>query len=198
QTSRMEKLNKYFRDIFDLNEQDKNFLVFSPDESESNLMQPIFEETGRALNLEIRKQDEYISEHGRILEILSENTLQSWTTGYLLTGRHGVFVSYEAFFNIINSQIDQFIKFFQQTMQINWRRKIPSMNFVATSTGWRQEHNGFTHQNPSLINSLLIKNADFISIYLPADVNTMLVSMENSFDRPDSVNLIIADKRNLP
>ncbi len=196
--SRMKKLSIYLRDVFKLNKESKNFRLFSPDESESNMLETIFEETGRAYSWPLRQWDENMNPNGRMMEILSENVLQAWMQGYNLTGRHGLFISYEAFFNIISSQIDQYIKYLKQWQEFSWRPKLPSMNYLATSTIWRQEHNGFTHQNPSLISNLLTKQFKFVNVYFPADVNTLLVTMEDCLKRKNCVNLIIADKRELP
>jgi xylulose-5-phosphate/fructose-6-phosphate phosphoketolase len=196
--SRMIEASQYFRDIFDLNIDNKNFRIFSPDESESNLMDVIFQETGRAFNRKLREHDENYSENGRIMEILSENVLQAWMQGYNLTGRHGVLISYEAFLGIITSQIDQYLKYLKQTLEFTWRKPLPSMNYIATSTLWRQEHNGFTHQNPTLINSLLVKQTENINIYFPTDANSLLAVLERCFKDRNKVNLIVACKRELP
>ena len=196
---KMEQVSIYLRDVFRLNRENRNFRLYSPDESESNMLEPIFEETGRVYEWPIRKDiDTYMYKEGRIMELLSENVLQEWMQGYNLTGRYGIYISYEAFLNIISSQIDQYIKYLKQWMKITWRPSLPSMNYLATSTLWRQEHNGFTHQNPSLISTLMVKQSGFVSIYFPADANTLLYTMQDSFQRKNCVNFIVAGKRNMP
>jgi xylulose-5-phosphate/fructose-6-phosphate phosphoketolase len=175
-----------------------NFRIFSPDESESNFLEKIFESTEKVYQWPVREWDKDITNHGHFMEILSEQTLMSWMQGYILSGRHGVLVSYEAFLSIIASQIDQYIKFIRQAQDFEWRAKVPSMNFIATSSVWRQDHNGFTHQNPILINTLLAKHVDFVNVFFPCDVNTMLVSMEKCFSSLSTVNLIISGKTLMP
>jgi xylulose-5-phosphate/fructose-6-phosphate phosphoketolase len=174
------------------------FRIFSPDESESNFLEAIFNSTDKVYQWPVREWDKDIDHKGHFMEILSEQTLQSWMQGYILTGRHGVFISYEAFFSIIASQIDQYIKFIRQAQDFAWRSKVPSMNYIATSSVWRQDHNGFTHQNPILINTLLSKHVDFVNVYFPCDVNTMLVIMEEAFQSLSHINLIIAGKTQMP
>ena len=175
-----------------------NFRIFSPDESESNFLEKIFESTEKIYQWPVREWDKDITNHGHFMEILSEQTLMSWMQGYILSGRHGVLVSYEAFLSIIASQIDQYIKFIRQSKDFAWRANVPSLNFIATSSVWRQDHNGFTHQNPILINTLLAKHVDFVNVFFPCDVNTMLVSMEKCFSSLSTVNLIISGKTLMP
>jgi len=196
--SRMKELGEYLRDVFMLNEKNSNFRLFSPDESESNMLEGLYDATERRYLRPVRAHDEHYSFHGRIMELLSEHVLTEWMQGYLLTGRHGLLISYEAFLGIVTSQIDQFLKYLKQCSRINWRAPISSMNFIATSTAWRQDHNGFSHQNPSLINTLLSKPTDFVRIYFPSDVNTLLASMHQSLQSKDVVNLTVACKRELP
>ncbi len=196
--SRMEEISKYIKSIFDKNEKLNNFRVFSPDESESNMMEDIFSETGRILNRKVSEWTTGFSDNGRIMEILSENVLQSWLEGYVKTGRNGIFVSYEAFLGIVTSQIDQYLKYLKQCSHFLWRKEIPSLNYISTSTGWRQDHNGFSHQNPALINSMISRPADYAHVYFPADVNIFLATLEESLNSKNAVNLIIADKRELP
>lgn len=195
---RMEYLAEFLRDIFLENYPVNNFRIFSPDETESNVLSVLFTATDRIYTWTLRKHDKYFSDEGNIMEILSENVLQGWLTGYLLSGRHGILISYEAFLNVISSQIDQFIKFLNHSEKVFWRNKIPSLNLVATSTLWRQEHNGFTHQNPTLINSLLTKYNKNVKIYFPSDVNTMLVTLYKCLNSTNGVNLIIVGKRDMP
>ncbi len=194
--SNMEQLSSYIKDV--MNSNNDSFRIFSPDESESNQLEEMYIASERQYIWPTRKWDDYISKEGQIMEILSETVLQEWMQGYILTGRHGILISYEAFLNIISSQIDQYIKYLKQAMEIKWRKPLASMNYIATSDLWRQEHNGFTHQNPSLINSLLVKQADFVSIYFPSDANTLYVTMDECLRRTNCVNLIVAPKRATP
>jgi len=194
--SNMKEFSEYIRDVFDNNPE--SFRIFSPDESESNLMKTLYQETGRMYNREFREWDDNINSDGKIMEILSENVLQAWMEGYIKTGRNGILVSYEAFLPIITSQIDQYLKYLKQHKEVSWRTELPSLNYIATSTGWRQDHNGFTHQNPGLIHTLMARQRDEVSVYLPADSNIMLASIKDCLDRADSLNLLVAGKRDLP
>ncbi|MCA9381566.1 phosphoketolase family protein [Candidatus Dojkabacteria bacterium] len=196
--SSMQHMGEYFKQLLSNPKNSSNFRIFSPDESESNKLGKIFDVTSRQYVWPVRNCDECILPDGKVMEILSEHVLQEWMQGYTLTGRHGILISYEAFLGIVTTMIDQFIKYLKSSQDIPWRSPLPSLNYVATSTGWRQDHNGFSHQNPSLINTLLSKHADFVSIYFPADVNTLLASMDDCFNRVDNVNLIVSGKRELP
>jgi xylulose-5-phosphate/fructose-6-phosphate phosphoketolase len=196
--SSMKHMGQYFEQVFRLNDDKNNFRLFSPDESESNKLGEIFDITQRMYTWPSRERDAHISDTGRVMEILSEHVLQEWLQGYVLTGRHGVLISYEAFLGIITTMVDQYIKYLKQSKKIDWRTPLPSMNLVATSTGWRQDHNGFSHQNPSMINTLLCKQSDYVSIYFPADVNILLATLNDCFSRTDCLNLIVSGKRELP
>jgi len=196
--SRMVEIAQYIRDIFSLNEDSKNFRLFSPDESESNMLEDIFTVTSRAFNRKMREWDEAYSADGRIMEILSEHVLQEWMQGYILSGRYGILISYEAFLNIITSQIEQYLKFLKQTLEFEWRKPLSSMNYIATSTTWRQDHNGFTHQNPGLINTLISKQTNHSQVFFPADANIFLATLENCLKETNTLNLIISDKRESP
>lgn len=187
---------KMIRDVFSLNK--KNFRVFCPDELESNKLSAIFEETKRAYVWPINEYFENISPDGRAMEILSEHTLQGWMQGYLLTGRHGIFVTYEAFAPIISSMIDQYAKFLKQSFQIKWRKPIAGATYILTSLGWRQDHNGFSHQNPSFVSGVLQKHGEFCQIYYPADANSLLVALQESLKKKDSINVIVAGKTPMP
>lgn len=197
QESRMEDLSKYLRELF-RDKKNDNFRIFSPDESESNLLEELFDTTSKEYVWPLRPSEKYFSDDGNVIELLSENVLLSMLQGYNLTGRYGLMISYEAFLNIVSSQIDQHLKYLKQSSSVKFRKPIPSLNLIATSTLWRQEHNGYTHQNPTLINSLLSKHKDLVKIYLPSDVNSLLVAMEESLKSTNRVNLIIACKRDLP
>lgn len=194
----MKELSEYLRDIFKINKEKNNFRLFSPDESESNKLENLFSETDRIYVWPLRSHDKFFSNDGRVMEILSEHVLQEWMQGYNLTGRHGILISYEAFLSIITSQIDQHIKYIKQSNTIPWRKPLPSMNYVATSTIWRQDHNGFTHQNPTLINTLLTKQTDLVSVYFPTDVNTLLVTINECFSGKNKINLVVSGKTDLP
>jgi xylulose-5-phosphate/fructose-6-phosphate phosphoketolase len=174
------------------------FRIFSPDESESNLLEHVFETTKKVYNWPLRPWDNNFDPKGHMMEMLSEQTLQSWMQGYVLTGGHGVLISYEAFLSIIASQIDQYIKFIRQSQDFSWRKPVPSLNYIATSSVWRQDHNGFTHQNPILINTLLAKHVNFVHVYFPTGANTMLCTMQTVFSSSSNVNLIVAGKTKMP
>jgi xylulose-5-phosphate/fructose-6-phosphate phosphoketolase len=196
--SELEVFAEYVTKILSNPKNRSKFRIFSPDESESNFLEKIFAQTKKVYSWPLKEWDANFSHTGQFMEILSEQTLMSWMQGYILTGRHGVLVSYEAFLSIIASQIDQYIKFIRQAQDFAWRKSLPSLNFIATSSVWRQDHNGFTHQNPILINTLLAKHVDFVNVYFPSDVNTMLCSMEECFSSSSTVNLIIAGKTQMP
>lgn len=172
--------------------------VFSPDETESNLIEDLVEKVDKRYLWPIRPQDKNISAYGRVMEILSETTLQSWMQGYNLTGRHGILFSYEAFFSIIQSQVEQYLKFLNQTVAFKWREKLPPMIYLSTSTLWRQEHNGYTHQNPSFLHTLLSKNSDFVQAHFPVDALAMEYTLKQSFAQRNSIELITAGKTMLP
>lgn len=186
------------RDMFKVTAKDKNFRMFCPDELESNLLHGIFEATKRGYVWPIPKNAEDISTDGRALEVLSEHNLQGWMQGYILTGRHGIFVSYEAFTMIVASMVDQYAKFLKQCMRVKWRKPLSSPLYIQSSVGWRQEHNGYSHQNPSFVSNVLQKHGEFSQVFYPADANSFLVAMEESFKRKNGINVIVADKRNLP
>lgn len=193
-------LGKYLERVMSLNIHNKNFRIFSPDELESNRMQDILNVTGRA---SVWSEDKFdiknckLSDNGKVMEMLSEHTLQSWMQGYVLTGRHAFFPSYEAFLPIVDSMISQYLKFIKTSTEYVWRKPIPSVNYLMTSVCWRQDHNGFSHQNPGFINTLLnkAKEEDLIRIYLPADVNSLIVASEKVLKSTNKVNVIVADKR---
>ncbi len=196
--SELEVFAEYVTKILSNPKNRDKFRIFSPDESESNFLEKIFTQTKKVYAWPLNEWDINFSHTGKFMEILSEQTLMSWMQGYVLTGRHGVLVSYEAFLSIIASQIDQYIKFIRQAQDFEWRKSLPSLNLIATSSVWRQDHNGFTHQNPILINTMLAKHVDFVNVYFPCDVNTMLVAMEQCFSSSSTVNLIIAGKTLMP
>lgn len=187
---------KFLRDLVKLNP--KTFRIFCPDELESNLFKAIFEATGRGFTWPIAKNDEHMQYDGRILEMLSEHTLQGWMMGYTLTGRYGFFSSYEAFLTIIASMVDQYAKFLKQSFKVKWRKPVPPLVYHLGSVGWRQEHNGYSHQNPSFVSNLLQKHGEFCQVYYPCDANSFLAAMEEAFQRPNTISVIVADKRDVP
>ncbi len=186
--------SNYIRDIFIENDKEKNFRFMCPDETESNKFQSLFEATKRAYMWPVHSYDENLSPSGRVMEILSEHSLQGWLQGYLLTGRHGMFATYEAFATIVASMVDQYAKFIKQSSHVPWRKPISALNYLLTSVGWRQEHNGYSHQNPSFISNVLEKHGGFCSAYFPADANQLLVVLEDCFKRTNSINVIVANK----
>lgn len=189
---------KYMRDIFKLNARTKNFRFMCPDETESNKLQALFEATDRAYMWPVHSYDEHLSPTGRVMEVLNEHSLQGWLEGYLLTGRHGMFATYEAFATIVASMVDQYAKFLKQSIQVKWRKPISSLNYLLTSVGWRQEHNGYSHQNPSFISNLVEKHGAFCSVYFPVDANSMLAILEDCFKRTDGINVIVSGKQPMP
>ncbi len=180
----------------------KTFRIFSPDELVSNKLEGVFKApTQRNFQWPVEGDDhtEHVgADGGRILEILSEHTCQGWLQGYLLTGRHGLFPSYEAFLNIIVSMMDQFAKFLKMSANFTWRQPISSLTYLESSTLWRQEHNGFSHQSPGLINALLNKKKDITRVYLPPDANCLLATMEHCLQGTNHVNLVVANKHASP
>jgi xylulose-5-phosphate/fructose-6-phosphate phosphoketolase len=187
---------KYMRDI--IRQNPENFRFMCPDETESNKFMALFEATDRAYMWPVKSYDENLAPDGRVMEILSEHNIQGWLQGYLLTGRHGIFVTYEAFAMIVASMVDQYAKFLKQMAKIPWRKKISSLNYLLTSLGWRQEHNGYSHQNPSFVSNILEKHGKFCSVYFPADANSLMVILEDCFKRKNGINVIVAGKQLMP
>ncbi len=194
--SSMEQAGKYMRDIYKTNKD--NFRLFCPDELKSNKLSAVLEITKRGFQWPLPKNTEDTTQDGRALEILSEHLIQGWLQGYLLTGRHGVIASYEAFTAIINSMVDQHAKFLRQAQNIKWRKPISSALYIQTSVGWRQEHNGYSHQNPSFVSNLLEKHSEFTQIYYPADANMLIVAMNEALSKMGGINVIVSDKRDIP
>jgi len=188
-------LGDFLRDVMRLNEGTKNFRVFGPDETASNRLSALFEATDRAWMADRIPEDDHLAPDGRVMEILSEHTCQGWLEGYLLTGRHGVFSSYEAFVHIVDSMFNQHAKWLKVTREIPWRRPIASLNYLLTSHVWRQDHNGFSHQDPGFIDHVVNKKADVIRVYLPPDANTLLSVMDHCLRSRHYVNLVIAGKQ---
>jgi xylulose-5-phosphate/fructose-6-phosphate phosphoketolase len=186
----------FLRDIMKRNIQSKNFRIFGPDETASNRLGALFEVTDRTWMDETIAEDDHLSPDGRVMEILSEHTCQGWLEGYLLTGRHGLFSCYEAFIHIIDSMFNQHAKWLKVTSkEIPWRRPIASLNYLLTSHVWRQDHNGFSHQDPGFIDHVVNKKADIIRVYLPPDANTLLFITDKCLRSRDFINVIVAGKQ---
>jgi xylulose-5-phosphate/fructose-6-phosphate phosphoketolase len=185
----------FLRDVMKLNAAHKNFRVMGPDETNSNRLNALFEVTGRVFTGEILPTDDHISTDGRVMEVLSEHMCQGWLEGYLLTGRHGLFSCYEAFIHIVDSMFNQHAKWLKVTRGITWRRPIASLNYLLTSHVWRQDHNGFSHQDPGFIDHVVNKKADVIRVYLPPDANTLLSVMDHCLRSVNYVNVIVAGKQ---
>ncbi len=188
----------YLRDVMKLNLESKNFRVFSPDENNSNRWQDILEVTNRCLVADIYPEDDQLSPDGRVMEVLSEHQCQGWLEGYLLTGRHGFFSCYEAFIHIIDSMFNQHAKWLKVCNGIPWRRPIASLNYLLSSHVWRQDHNGFSHQDPGFIDHVVNKKAEVIRVYLPPDANTLLSVTEHCLKSRNYVNVIVAGKQQAP
>ncbi len=189
-------MGELLRDVMKLNMERKNFRVFGPDETTSNRLGALFEVTNRAWEAEMLPEDESLAPDGRVMEILSEHTCQGWLEGYLLTGRHGLFSCYEAFIHIVDSMFNQHAKWLKVTSrEIPWRRPIASLNYLLTSHVWRQDHNGFSHQDPGFIDHVVNKKADIIRVYLPPDANTLLCVTDKCLRSRNFVNVIVAGKQ---
>jgi xylulose-5-phosphate/fructose-6-phosphate phosphoketolase len=184
------------RDVIKLNP--LNFRVFSPDETASNRWTAVFEATGRRLDATILPNDEDVTRDGRVMEMLSEHQCQGWLEGYLLTGRHGFLSCYEAFIHIVDSMFNQHAKWLKVSREIPWRQPISSLNYLLTSHVWRQDHNGFSHQDPGFLDHVVNKKADVIRIYLPPDANTLLSVTDHCLRSANYVNVIVAGKQPAP
>lgn len=196
--SSMEQIGQFLRDVIRENEGERNFRIFSPDETYSNKLGAVFEVTNRTFVWPHKEWDKDLAWDGRVMEMLSEHSLQGLLQGYVLTGRHGVFPSYEAFVQIVASMADQYAKFLHIARDVEWRDKIPSLNYILTSSGWRQEHNGFSHQNPGFIDGVLQRQGCFTNVYFPADANTALVTMRHMLESTEEINVLVCGKRPLP
>ncbi len=185
----------FLRDILKLNQENRNFRVLGPDETESNRLQAVFEVTDRAWDAETLPEDTHLSTEGRVMEILSEHTCQGWLEGYLLTGRHGFFSCYEAFIHIVDSMFNQHAKWLESSQRIPWRRPIASLNYLLTSHVWRQDHNGFSHQDPGFLDVVLNKKPGIIRVYLPPDANCLLSVTDHCLRSRDYINVIVVGKQ---
>ncbi len=191
-------MGRFLRDVMKMNSEGRNFRLFSPDENNSNRWQDVFEVTTRAWNAETLPYDDHLAPDGRVMEILSEHTCQGWLEGYLLTGRHGFFSCYEAFIHIIDSMFNQHAKWLKVCNHIPWRRPIGSLNYLLSSHVWRQDHNGFSHQDPGFIDHVVNKKAEVVRVYLPPDANCLLSVTDHCLRSRNYVNVIIAGKQPAP
>ena len=191
----MRVLGAYLRDVMARNEDSANFRVFGPDETASNRLGAVLEETDRAWMADVETGDDHLAPDGRVMEVLSEHLCQGWLEGYLLTGRHGVFNCYEAFIHIIDSMFNQHAKWLKVTRGIPWRRPIASLNYLLSSHVWRQDHNGFSHQDPGFIDHVVNKKAEIIRIYLPPDANCLLSVGDHCLRSRHYVNVVVAGKQ---
>jgi xylulose-5-phosphate/fructose-6-phosphate phosphoketolase len=191
-------MGKFLRDVITANADARNFRIVGPDETTSNRLDAVFEVTTRESVAEQNPDDDHVSPDGRVMEMLSEHACQGWLEGYLLTGRHGFFSCYEAFIHIVDSMFNQHAKWLKTTRSIPWRASIASLNYLLTSHVWRQDHNGFSHQDPGFIDHVVNKKADVIRVYLPPDANTLLSITDHCLRSRDYVNVIVAGKQPEP
>lgn len=192
-------LGNFLRDVVKLNQDQRNFRIFGPDETLSNLLGGVFEVTNRQWEAREEKNDEFLAPCGRVLDsMLSEHQCEGWLEGYLLTGRHGLFNCYEAFIHIVDSMFNQHAKWLKVTAQLPWRRKISSLNYLLTSHVWQQDHNGFTHQDPGFLDHVVNKKADIVRVYLPPDANCLLSVFDHCLRSRHYVNVVVAGKHSLP
>ena len=191
-------LGAMLRDVMRLNAQTRNFRIVGPDETESNRLSALLEATGKTWEEEVLPVDINLATDGRVMEILSEHTCQGWLEGYLLTGRHGLFSCYEAFIHIVDSMFNQHAKWLKVSRQLPWRQPVASLNILLTSHVWRQDHNGFSHQDPGFIDHVVNKKAEVIRVYLPPDANTLLSVADHCLRSRDYVNVIVAGKQPSP
>ena len=191
-------LGRFLRDVVKLNGEKRNFRIFGPDETLSNGLEAVFEVTDRQWGAEIAVNDAFLAPSGRVLEMLSEHQCEGWLEGYLLTGRHGLFNCYEAFVHIIDSMFNQHAKWLKVTRALPWRKEIASLNYLLASHVWRQDHNGFTHQDPGFLDVVMNKKAEIVRIYLPPDANCLLSVMDHCLKSRNYVNVVIAGKHPSP
>ncbi len=191
-------LGYFLRDVMKMNLDRRNFRVFGPDETASNRLDAIYEASDKMWEAQIEPVDEHLSEDGRVMEILSEHTCEGWLEGYLLTGRHGLFSCYEAFIHIVDSMFTQHAKWLKVSKEVRWRRPIASLNYLLTSHVWRQDHNGFSHQDPGFIDLVVNKKADIVRVYFPPDANCLLSVADHCLRSLDYVNVIVAGKQPHP
>ncbi len=192
-------LGRFLRDVVQLNSEQRNFRIFGPDETLSNLLGDVFEATNRQWDARQVEGDEFLGASGRVVDSqLSEHQCEGWLEGYLLTGRHGLFNSYEAFIRIVDSMFSQHAKWLKVTLELPWRRKIASLNYLLASHVWQQDHNGFTHQDPGFLDHVINKKADVVRVYLPPDANCLLSVFDHCLRSRHYVNVVVAGKHALP
>ncbi len=191
-------LGRYLREVMVLDAPHRSFRMFAPDENNSNRLQAVLEVTGRAWQEGVLSTDTGLAPDGRVMEILSEHTCQGWLEGYLLTGRHGLFSCYEAFVHIVDSMVNQHAKWLKTTREIEWRRPVSSLNYLLTSHVWRQDHNGFSHQDPGFIDHVVNKKAEVVRVYLPPDANSLLSVADHCLRSTGYVNVVVAGKQEAP
>ena len=196
--SPMERLGEYLEDVMRRNTAQQNFRMFCPDETLSNKLEAVFNATDRAYMGRIIDTDEYLAPDGRVIEILSEHCCEGWLEGYLLTGRHGLLACYEGFVPIVDSMVHQYGKWLKMSREVSWRAPVPSLNILLTSHVWRQDHNGFSHQAPGFIDSLLTNKSEITRAYLPPDANTMIATMDHCLRGRGEINLIVGGKNEMP
>ncbi|WP_329422563.1 phosphoketolase family protein [Streptomyces sp. NBC_01693] len=188
-------LGGLLRDVMAATADRRDFRVVGPDETESNRLGALYEATGKAWQAEVLPTDEHLARDGRVMEVLSEHLCEGWLEGYLLTGRHGLFSSYEAFAHIVDSMVNQHIKWLRTSRRLHWRAPIASLNYLLTSHVWRQDHNGFSHQDPGFVDHILNKSPEVVRVYLPPDANTLLSTADHVLRSRDYVNVIVAGKQ---
>jgi xylulose-5-phosphate/fructose-6-phosphate phosphoketolase len=191
-------MGAYLRDVLKNSEKERNFRVFGPDETDSNRLMAVFEATPRTWEEPTYSYDTFLAPEGRVMEILSEHSCQGWLEGYLLTGRHGLFNCYEAFIHIVDSMVNQHAKWLKSSREVPWRRPIASLNYLLTSHVWRQDHNGFSHQDPGFIDYVTNKKADTVRVYFPPDANTLLCITDHCLKSWNRINVIVAGKQPEP
>jgi xylulose-5-phosphate/fructose-6-phosphate phosphoketolase len=191
-------LGGWLRDVIAANERHHNFRLVGPDETESNRLAAVYDVTDKVWRARIDPVDTHLATHGRVMEILSEHTCQGWLEGYLLTGRHGLFSCYEAFVHIVDSMVNQHAKWLKVSRELAWRKPVPSLNYLLTSHVWRQDHNGFSHQDPGFIDHIVNKKPSVVRVYLPPDANTLLTVADHCLSSRDCINVIVAGKQPTP
>jgi xylulose-5-phosphate/fructose-6-phosphate phosphoketolase len=192
------RLGDWLARVFHANAASANFRLFSPDETSSNKLDGVFAETSRAWLLPRVATDEHLARDGRVMEMLSEHTCEGWLEGYVLSGRHGVFASYEGFVPIVDSMVAQYAKWLKMARETPWRAPVSALNFLMTSHVWRQEHNGYSHQGPGFVNTVLTKRAELVRVFFPPDANALLCVMEHALNSTDRVNVVVAPKQDAP
>jgi len=195
----MIELGGYVRDVIELNKEERNFRIFGPDETMSNRLNKVFEKTNRSWNAATLSNDEFLRADGRVMDsYLSEHMCEGWLEGYLLTGRHGFFASYEAFIRVVDSMFSQHAKWLKVTSELPWRQEIASLNYILTSNVWQQDHNGFTHQDPGFLDHVSNKKADVVRLYLPPDTNCLLSVFDHCIKSKNYVNVMVTSKHPRP